>query len=192
MMIWKLKFIVTNIHMQLIAAFQWRHNEHGGISSHQPHDCLLNRLFRRRSKKTPKLLTKNGGGEGGQMGGGKKSVFWAGYLKKRGRGSEEKLGGGGGLNPGGRGSRPPVLAHGTSTRHRGQVTHRTLKCYRTLKQRKVKTPKVHDTNYANACMFPCQAQVETYITPGLSNALSQWQPYGRAFVYSVYHETFYF
>ena len=132
------------------------------------------------------------GGEGGQMGGGKKSVFWAGYLKKRGRGSEEKLGGGGGLNPGGRGSRPPVLAHGTSTRHRGQVTHRTLKCYRTLKQRKVKTPKVHDTNYANACMFPCQAQVETYITPGLSNALSQWQPYGRAFVYSVYHETFYF
>ena len=25
------------------------------ISNHQPHDCLLNRLFRRRSKKTPKL-----------------------------------------------------------------------------------------------------------------------------------------
>ena len=30
---------------------QWRHNEGGGISTHQPHDCLLNRLFRRRSKK---------------------------------------------------------------------------------------------------------------------------------------------
>ena len=33
----------------------WRHNDHGGVSNHQPHDCLLNRLFRRRSKKTPKL-----------------------------------------------------------------------------------------------------------------------------------------
>ena len=31
---------------------QWRHNGHDGISNHQPHDCLLNRLFRRRSKKT--------------------------------------------------------------------------------------------------------------------------------------------
>ena len=26
-----------------------------GISNHQPHDCLLNRLFRRKSKKTSKL-----------------------------------------------------------------------------------------------------------------------------------------
>ena len=34
---------------------QWRHNGHDGISNHQPHDCLLNRLFRRRSKKTSKL-----------------------------------------------------------------------------------------------------------------------------------------
>ena len=33
----------------------WRHNGHGSISNHQPHDCLLNRLFRRRSKKTSKL-----------------------------------------------------------------------------------------------------------------------------------------
>ena len=32
-----------------------RHNGHGSVSNHQPHDCLLNRLFRRRSKKTPKL-----------------------------------------------------------------------------------------------------------------------------------------
>ena len=28
----------------------WRHNGCGGVSNHQPHDCLLNRLFRRRSK----------------------------------------------------------------------------------------------------------------------------------------------
>ena len=33
----------------------WRHNECDGVSNHQPHDCLLRRLFRRRSKKTSKL-----------------------------------------------------------------------------------------------------------------------------------------
>ena len=36
-------------------AFQLRHNEHDGGSNHQPHDCVLNRLFKRRSKKTSKL-----------------------------------------------------------------------------------------------------------------------------------------
>ena len=34
---------------------QWRHNGHDSVSNHQPHDCFLNRLFRRRSKKTSKL-----------------------------------------------------------------------------------------------------------------------------------------
>ena len=34
---------------------QWRHYERDGVSKHQPHDCLLNCLFRRKSKKTPKL-----------------------------------------------------------------------------------------------------------------------------------------
>ena len=34
---------------------QWRHNGHDSVSNHQPHDCLLNRLFRRRSKKISKL-----------------------------------------------------------------------------------------------------------------------------------------
>ena len=34
---------------------QWRHDKHDAVSNHQPHDCLLNRLFRRRSKKTAKL-----------------------------------------------------------------------------------------------------------------------------------------
>ena len=33
----------------------WRHNERDGISNQQPHDCLLNYLFRRRSKKTSKF-----------------------------------------------------------------------------------------------------------------------------------------
>ena len=36
-------------------ALQWRHNERLGVSNHQPHDSLFNRLFRRRSEKTPKL-----------------------------------------------------------------------------------------------------------------------------------------
>ena len=34
---------------------QWRHNGCGGVSNHQPHECLLNSLLRRRSKKTPKF-----------------------------------------------------------------------------------------------------------------------------------------
>ena len=33
----------------------WCHNGRSSVSNHQPHDCLLNRLFRRRSKRTPKL-----------------------------------------------------------------------------------------------------------------------------------------
>ena len=33
----------------------WRHNGSIGVSNHQPHDCLLNRSFGRRSKKTSKL-----------------------------------------------------------------------------------------------------------------------------------------
>ena len=31
------------------------HNDHDGVSNHQPHECLLNLLFRRRSKRTSKL-----------------------------------------------------------------------------------------------------------------------------------------
>ena len=34
---------------------QWRHNDHDGVSNYQPHGCLLNRSFRRKSKKTSKL-----------------------------------------------------------------------------------------------------------------------------------------
>ena len=33
----------------------WRHNEHDGVSNQWRADCLLNRLSRRRSKKTSKL-----------------------------------------------------------------------------------------------------------------------------------------
>ena len=37
------------------SSLQWRHNGHDSVSNHQSHNCLLNRLFRRRSKKTSKL-----------------------------------------------------------------------------------------------------------------------------------------
>ena len=36
-------------------SLHWRHSDHDDVSNHQPHGCLLNRLFRRRSKKTSKL-----------------------------------------------------------------------------------------------------------------------------------------
>ena len=36
-------------------SLQWRHIGRDGVSNHQPHHCLLNRLFRRRSNKTSKL-----------------------------------------------------------------------------------------------------------------------------------------
>ena len=34
---------------------RWRHNGGDGVSNHQPHHCVFNRLFRRRSMKTSKL-----------------------------------------------------------------------------------------------------------------------------------------
>ena len=40
---------------KFISSLRWRHNGRDSVSNHQPHGCLLNRLFRRRSKKTSKL-----------------------------------------------------------------------------------------------------------------------------------------
>ena len=34
---------------------QWRHNGHGSVSNHEPNNCLLNHLFRRKYKKISKL-----------------------------------------------------------------------------------------------------------------------------------------
>ena len=44
-------YIVISGHVTL----QWRRNERDGVPNHQPHDCILNSLFRRRSNKTSKL-----------------------------------------------------------------------------------------------------------------------------------------
>ena len=50
--------IITKLGPQMpegTCSLQWRQNGHDCVSNHQPHDCLLNRLFGRRSKKTSKL-----------------------------------------------------------------------------------------------------------------------------------------
>ena len=46
---------VFYVKMDFSLVLQWRHNDHDGVSNHQPHGCLLNRLFGRRSKITSKL-----------------------------------------------------------------------------------------------------------------------------------------
>ena len=48
------------------ASLQWHHNERDDISNHQHLDCLLNRLFKRWSKKTSKLRV-NGLCEGNSL-----------------------------------------------------------------------------------------------------------------------------
>ena len=44
----------NTVYVHYIAS-QWRHNDRYSVSNHQPHDWLLNRIFRCRSKKTSKL-----------------------------------------------------------------------------------------------------------------------------------------
>ena len=48
-------WITSKIHWFMCKSLHWRHNDHVGVSNHQPRGCLLNRLFRRRWKKTSKL-----------------------------------------------------------------------------------------------------------------------------------------
>ena len=47
--------LITYGMVQERCTLQWSHNERDGISNHLSHDCLLNRLFTRRSKKTSKF-----------------------------------------------------------------------------------------------------------------------------------------
>ena len=44
-----------DLHRLCSVSSKWRHNEHYSVANHQLHDCLLNRIFGRRSKKTSKL-----------------------------------------------------------------------------------------------------------------------------------------
>ena len=52
---WKLLNRGTAVPGPVSEPLQWCHNERDGVSNHRTHDSLLNRLFRRRSKKTSKL-----------------------------------------------------------------------------------------------------------------------------------------
>ena len=53
--VWK-SYTATQCHKTLrTMTLQWRHNDHNGVSNHHRLECLLNRVFRRKSKKTPKL-----------------------------------------------------------------------------------------------------------------------------------------
>ena len=51
----KMHWCSENNRWRYRSPLRWRHNERDSVSNHQPHDCLLNGLFRRRSKKTSKL-----------------------------------------------------------------------------------------------------------------------------------------
>ena len=42
---------IINVVLWRSDSLRWRHNGRDSVSNHQPHDCLLNCLFRRRSKK---------------------------------------------------------------------------------------------------------------------------------------------
>ena len=52
---WKTRWRALQYSIWFIIALQWHPNDNDSVSNHQPHDCLLNRLFRRRSKKTSKF-----------------------------------------------------------------------------------------------------------------------------------------
>ena len=44
----------TNVDWSSVKSLRWRHNGGDSVSNHQPNDCLLDRLFGRRSKSTSK------------------------------------------------------------------------------------------------------------------------------------------
>ena len=52
---WYRHCIIVKYSFLSTLSLEWRHNEHHSVSDHQPHDCLINRLFRPRSNKTSKL-----------------------------------------------------------------------------------------------------------------------------------------
>ena len=45
----------SKIRFEDIVALLWRHSGRDGVSNHQPHDCLLDRSFRCKSKQISKL-----------------------------------------------------------------------------------------------------------------------------------------
>ena len=68
-LVWRRKRLLWQCQFMLLSprasrdSLQWRHNERYGVWNHQRLDCLLKRLFRRRSKKTSKLRVTGVWGE---------------------------------------------------------------------------------------------------------------------------------
>ena len=46
--------LILHVMISSTRSLEWCYNGIDSVSKHQPHDCLLNRLFRRRSNKTSK------------------------------------------------------------------------------------------------------------------------------------------
>ena len=51
----QIQFTSIFLPSEKLPGFQWSHNDHDGISNHLRLYCLLNHMFKRRSKKTSKL-----------------------------------------------------------------------------------------------------------------------------------------
>ena len=55
LMVFSFDVVLSSPDNKIGYSLRWRHNESDGVSNHQPGDCFLNRLFRRRSEQTSKL-----------------------------------------------------------------------------------------------------------------------------------------
>ena len=51
---WKISPDIANDLQEPLNPLQWLHNEHDGVSNHQTHNCLLNRLFKAQIKENIK------------------------------------------------------------------------------------------------------------------------------------------
>ena len=58
--IWQYDDSRLSLKLHIRSSLQWRHNGRDNVSNHQPQDCLVNCLFRRRWKKTSKLHVTGG------------------------------------------------------------------------------------------------------------------------------------
>ena len=52
--------LVLSVTFGMDISLQWRNNGHDGVSNHQPHDCLLKRLFKRKCQSSASLAFVRG------------------------------------------------------------------------------------------------------------------------------------
>ena len=79
---WIMKWCVHSDGSSISFALLWRHNGYDDVSNHQPHHCLLNSLFRCRSKKTSKLRVTGTGEFPAQVASNTEyvSIWWRHYV----------------------------------------------------------------------------------------------------------------